>query len=204
MKKKVKIILVMIMLSFTMCIMSNTYSRYVADTTGEIEALFSKWQILVNDNDILNNTETSFKLVPIINDNKNVKTNTIAPSSTGYFDIEIDPSLVDVSFDYDITFNIDNTEFTDLMISKYAILDNNYVEGDVINYNSINENKINGTLLYDNNTENFKFNKFTVRVFFEWYEGETEKMNDENDTNLQSKFNSFNINANIHFSQKLN
>ena len=204
MKKKVKIILVMIMLSFTMCIMSNTYSRYVADTTGEIEALFSKWQILVNDNDILNNTETSFKLVPIINDNKNVKTNTIAPSSTGYFDIEIDPSVVDVSFDYDITFNIDNTEFTDLMISKYAILDNNYVEGDVINYNSINENKINGTLLYDNNTENFKFNKFTVRVFFEWYEGETEKMNDENDTNLQSKFNSFNINANIHFSQKLN
>lgn len=204
MKKKVKIILVMIMLSFTMCIMSNTYSRYVADTTGEIEALFSKWQILVNDNDILNNTETSFKLVPIINDNKNVKTNTIAPSSTGYFDIEVDPSLVDVSFDYDITFSIDNTEFTDLMISKYAILDNNYVEGDVINYNSINENKINGTLLYDNNTENFKFNKFTVRVFFEWYEGETEKMNDENDTNLQSKFNSFNINANIHFSQKLN
>ena len=204
MKKKVKIILVMIMLSFTMCIMSNTYSRYVADTTGEIEALFSKWQILVNDNDILNNTETSFKLVPIINDNKNVKTNTIAPSSTGYFDIEVDPSLVDVSFDYDITFSIDNTEFTDLMISKYAILDNNYVEGDVINYNSINENKINGTLLYDNNTENFKFNKFTVRVFFEWYECETEKMNDENDTNLQSKFNSFNINANIHFSQKLN
>ena len=204
MKKKVKIILVMIMLSFTMCIMSNTYSRYVADTTGEIEALFSKWQILVNDNDILNNTETSFKLVPIINDNKNVKTNTIAPSSTGYFDIEVDPSLVDVSFDYDITFSIDNTEFTDLMISKYAILDNNYVEGDVINYNSINENKINGTLLYDNNTENFKFNKFTVRVFFEWYEGETEKMNDENDTNIQSKFNSFNINANIHFSQKLN
>ncbi len=204
MKKKVKIILVMIMLSFTMCIMSNTYSRYVADTTGEIEALFSKWQILVNDNDILNNTETSFKLVPIINDNKNVKANTIAPSSTGYFDIEVDPSLVDVSFDYDITFSIDNTEFTDLMISKYAILDNNYVEGDVINYNSINENKINGTLLYDNNTENFKFNKFTVRVFFEWYEGETEKMNDENDTNLQSKFNSFNINANIHFSQKLN
>lgn len=204
MKKKVKIILVMIMLSFTMCIMSNTYSRYVADTTGEIEALFSKWQILVNDNDILNNTETSFKLVPIINDNKNVKTNTIAPSSTGYFDIEVDPSLVDVSFDYDITFSIDNTEFTDLMISKYAILDNNYVEGDVINYNSINENKINGTLLYDNNTENFKFNKFTVRVFFEWYEGEDEKMNDENDTNLQSKFNSFNINANIHFSQKLN
>ena len=204
MKKKVKIILVMIMLSFTMCIMSNTYSRYVADTTGEIEALFSKWQILVNDNDILNNAESSFKLVPIINDNENVKANTIAPSSTGYFDIEIDPSLVDVSFDYDITFNIDNTEFTDLMISKYAILDNNYIEGDVINYNSINENKINGTLLYDNNTENFKFNKFTVRVFFEWYEGEEEKMNDENDTNLQSKFDSFNINANIHFSQKLN
>ena len=106
MKKKLRVILLLILVSFTLCIMSNTYSRYVADTTGDVEALFSKWQILVNDNDITTNQNTSFKLVPIIDENNNVKANRLAPSSTGYFDIEIDPTLVDVSFDYEISFNI--------------------------------------------------------------------------------------------------
>ena len=101
MRKKLKIIMLLIMVSFTLCIMSSTYSRYVADTNGDIEALFSKWQILVNNNDITSNSNTSFKLIPIIDENENVKANTLAPSSTGYFDIEIDPSLVDVSFDYE-------------------------------------------------------------------------------------------------------
>ena len=204
MRKKLKIIMLLIMVSFTLCIMSSTYSRYVADTNGDIEALFSKWQILVNNNDITSNSNTSFKLIPIIDENENVKANTLAPSSTGYFDIEIDPSLVDVSFDYDITFNILNENIPDLIISKYAILDKNYVEGDVLSYNSLNDNKITGTMLYDNKVENFSFDKFTIRVFFEWYDGNNENMNDEADTQAAYNNESFNINANIHFSQKLN
>ena len=204
MRKKLKIIMLLIMVSFTLCIMSSTYTRYVADTNGDIEALFSKWQILVNNNDITSNSNTSFKLIPIIDENENVKANTLAPSSTGYFDIEIDPSLVDVSFDYDITFNILNENIPDLIISKYAILDKNYVEGDVLSYNSLNDNKITGTMLYDNRVENFSFDKFTIRVFFEWYDGNNENMNDEADTQASYNNESFNINANIHFSQKLN
>lgn len=204
MKKKLRVILLLILVSFTLCIMSNTYSRYVADTTGDVEALFSKWQILVNDNDITTNQNTSFKLVPIINENNNVKANRLAPSSTGYFDIEIDPTLVDVSFDYEITFDILNKDMPDLMISKYAILDKDYAEGDVLNYNNITSNKITNEMLYDNTNENFKFDKFTIRVFFEWYDGNDEKMTDDDDVTASNNNETFNINANIKFSQKLN
>ena len=43
--KKIKIILLLLSLSLTMAFMSDTYSRYVADTTGDIEVQFAKWNV---------------------------------------------------------------------------------------------------------------------------------------------------------------
>ena len=91
MKKKFKILLALMSLSLTLGLMSNTYSRYVAGTSGNIEVKFTKWQILVNSNDITNENTTSIELTPVIEENTNVAKNTIAPSSKGYFDIDIDP-----------------------------------------------------------------------------------------------------------------
>ena len=63
------------------------------------------------------------------------------------------------------------------------------------------------TLDFDKEIENYKFEPFTIRVYFEWYEGLDEQMNDEqdskvgndasiNDTKLQ-------IQATINFEQKI-
>ena len=52
MSTKFKILAVLVSLSLTLCFMSNTYSRYVANTTGNVEVRFARWQILVNENDI--------------------------------------------------------------------------------------------------------------------------------------------------------
>lgn len=198
MSRKFKVLLVIISLSLTLSLMSNTYSRYVADTTSDIELQFANWQILVNENDITNNSVSSINIVPILEENNNIATNSIAPTSKGYFDIEIDPSNVEVSFDYQINFELLNDNMPDLLISKYALLDSNYVEGDSLTTIPITDNQINNLLTYDNSTENFRFEPFKVRVYFEWYEGQDENMNDEadaqigneaatNDTKLQIK-----------------
>lgn len=198
MSRKFKVLLVIISLSLTLSLMSNTYSRYVADTTSDIELQFANWQILVNENDITNNSASSINIVPILEENNNIATNSIAPTSKGYFDIEIDPSNVEVSFDYQINFELLNNNMPDLLISKYALLDSNYVEGDSLTTIPITDNQINNLLTYDNSTENFRFEPFKVRIYFEWYEGQDENMNDEadaqigneaatNDTKLQIK-----------------
>ena len=198
MSRKFKVLLVIISLSLTLSLMSNTYSRYVADTTSDIELQFANWQILVNENDITNNSASSINIVPILEENNNIATNSIAPTSKGYFDIEIDPSNVEVSFDYQINFELLNDNMPDLLISKYALLDSNYVEGDSLTTIPITDNQINNLLTYDNSTENFRFEPFKVRIYFEWYEGQDENMNDEadaqigneaatNDTKLQIK-----------------
>ena len=215
MNYRIKILLVFIPLSFLFCFMSNTYSRYVADTTGNLKMSFAQWQILVNKEDITNNTSSSIVLKPIIDTNSYVKENKIAPSSTGYFDISIDPTNVDVSFNYSISLKVLNENMPDLMITKYAILKNNFdEEKDTISYNDIENNLINGSLdIKDLNVattgdeiENTSFEPFTIRICFEWYEGEDDKLKDDADTliGLNASDNELEIEAKIKFEQKLN
>ena len=128
MQFRIKILSIFIPLCLMLCFMSNTYSRYVADTTGNLKMSFAQWQILVNNEDITSNASSSVILNPVIDENKYVENNKIAPSSTGYFDIIIDPSNVDVAFNYSITLDVVNEDIPDLIITKYAILDNNYSE----------------------------------------------------------------------------
>lgn len=203
--RKVKFILVLVSLSICLCLMSNTYSRYVADATGNIDVLFAKWQILVNTTDITSNSASTIVFAPTIEENEYVAANTMAPSSKGHFDIAVDPSNVGVSFKYTINLGIENTDMPDLMITKYAILPTTYIEGDPLEITALTDNTITNTLNFDNNTENFKFEPFTVRVYFEWFEGENETMNDDADTAVgvlaSTENTTFKMNANITFEQ---
>ena len=213
MNLRIKILLVFIPLSLMLCFMSNTFSRYVANTTGDVKMSFAQWQILINNEDITNKTTSSIVLTPIIDENDYVKSNKIAPSSTGYFDINIDPSNVDVSFNYNITLKVLNENMPDLMITKYAVLDNDFDETkDTITYENIENNIISGSLDLENivatnsdEMENAKFEPFTIRICFEWYEGNDEKMNDDADTliGLDAENNKLEIEAIIKFEQKI-
>lgn len=184
MNKRIKIILILLTISVTLSFMSDTYSRYVVNTTGNIEMSFAKWQILVNEKDITDGTPNNIEITPVIEESNNIKNNTIAPSSKGYFDILINPSNVEMSFDYTVNIKVLNENMPDILISKYAILDETYQEGNTLDTIVLENNEITGTLIYDNKTEDFTFKPFTIRIYFEWYEGENEEMNDEDDTTI--------------------
>ena len=179
--KKLKVLMVLVSLSLTLGLMSHTYSRYIADATSDIKIQFSKWEIKINNNDITNGSISTMNLTPVMEGNNHVASNVVAPSSKGYFDIVVDPSHVEVSFNYSVSLNIINGNIPDLIISKYSIIDSSYTEGDEIQTISLVDGKINGTVNYN---QNKTFEPFTIRVFFEWYEGENEKMNDEADTQI--------------------
>ena len=124
MYKKIGIILLLVSASISLGLMSNTYSRYVADTTGNIDILFAKWQILVNNKDITTNSSSSISFEPFIEANENVAANVMAPTSKGHFDIDIDPTNVQVSFKYIINLNIENENIPDLTNEEpyYSVL----------------------------------------------------------------------------------
>lgn len=200
MYKKIGILILLVSASISLGLMSNTYSRYVADTKGNIDILFAKWQILVNTIDVTSNSSSSISFEPVIESNDNIASGVIAPTSKGHFDIEVDPSNVEVSFKYTINLSIENENIPDLMITKYAIIPNDYVSGE-LELITLTDNTITNTLYYDNSTEDFSHKPFTVRVYFEWYEGENELMNDEEDSKVNDE--TFKINADIKFEQEV-
>ena len=207
MLNKFKVLIVIATLAITLSLMSNTYSRYVASSEGNVEIEFAKWQLLVNTVDVTSSSTSNISFKPVIEANKNVAKDKVAPSSTGYFDIEIDPTNADVSFKYTIDLNIDNENIPDLIITKYAILPDNYIEGNALQFNNLVEGKITNIMRY--NTTEFK--KTTLRIYFQWFEGQsetmTEAMNDVSDTNIgytaATEDTTFAINANINFEQYL-
>ena len=203
--KKIKILIAFGSLSICLCLMSSTYSRYIVDATGNVEALFAKWQILVNENDITNGLDSSIDFEPVIDENDYVASNVLAPSSTGYFDIDIDPSNVELSFKYTIDITIEDEKIPDLIITKYSIIPDSYIEGDPIDVINLAEGTITNDLTFDKEIESFQFEPFTIRVYFEWYDGEGELMNDEDDSLIgklaATEDYTFEIKANISFEQ---
>ncbi len=196
MLKKFKVLIVIASLAITLSLMSNTYSRYVASSDGNVQIEFAKWQLLVNNTDITNSTSSTISFEPTIVPNDNVAENKIAPSSTGYFDIEIDPTNVDVSFKYNIDLVIDNTNIPDLMVTKYEVINGENIETKYLENGSIAD-----TVYYKKGG----FEAFTIRIHFEWIEGQDETMDDTADTNIgytaAAENTTFTINANINFEQ---
>ena len=211
MKIRIKIMLLFLSLVMTISLMSNTYSRYVADTTGNLEMQFAKWKILVNNNDITDGSISSIELTPILDENSNVAQNKLAPSSKGYFDIEIDPSNVEVSFDYAVTLEVLNENIPDLLVSKYSIIkSDDDLDKDAIQMNEIVDNVISGTFKYKNvasgSDEVFTFKPFTIRVYFEWFNDTTSTASDEAHTmiGMNAEDYTLQIKANIKFEQNIN
>lgn len=193
MLKKFKVLIVIASLAITLSLMSNTYSRYVASSGGNVEIEFAKWQILVNTTDVTNSTTSNLEFEPVIdNTNTNIAANKVAPTSTGYFDVEIDPTNVDVSFNYSISLGFINNlidennnemKISDLIITEYAIIPDDYIESeDGLKRITITDSKISNNMLYSK--EGFK--PFTIRVFFKWIENTDEgaTMTDEEDTTI--------------------
>jgi len=202
--KRLRLLVLLSALSVTLGFMSSTYSRYIADANGNIKIGFAKWQIKVNNNDITDSSVSSINIVPVIKENINIAENTVAPSSSGYFDIVIDPTNVDVSFNYSISIELLNENMPDLVISKYAILNETYKEGDDITYEPLTDGIIKDSFTH---SETKNYNTFTIRVCFDWYEGNDELMDDNADTQIgidaANNNSELQIKATIHFEQQL-
>lgn len=203
-RKKVKVLVLLLAITVGVGITSNTYSRYVVDATGNIDIMFANWQIFVNQTDITANSETSITFEPIMHENEHVANNVMAPTSEGHFDINIDPTNVDVSFKYLINFVKANENMPDVKIKEYAIVPKDYQEGNTLEFTPVTGDEIVAEKILDKSKP---FEPFTIRVVFEWFDGEGELMNDEADTALglqaATEDVSFKVNATIKFEQIL-
>lgn len=168
---RIKIFIALLSLLYLITLVQDTYAKYTSSANANTNITISRWNILVNNQDIKNNSNFTNTIKPVFEDNENIATGVIAPTSKGYFDIIIDGTKTDVSFQYNINLALSNLNtVSDLKLTNYKVNDDDTLH-------QIENNVISNQVLYDSDNKIIKY-----RIFVEWIDGETETMNNEADT----------------------
>lgn len=187
--KKVYLLLALASLLLLVSVIQNTYAKYISKATANSNFTIASWNFKVNNQDINANSNFSNVIVPVFENNPNIKDNVIAPTSEGYFDINIDHSNVDVSFTEKINLNLsDANTVSDLKITGYAINDGSIIE--------FNGNEISTDCLLG---DNVKINKY--RIYVTWIDGDGQTMQNKDDTEATKNGNA-SISVSLSFIQK--
>ncbi len=171
MKIKRKIIFFIALMSLFYCItfMQDTYAKYVSSATANTDLTIARWNILVNSQDIIENSNFSQTIVPTFEGTTNIRSGVIAPTAEGYFDITLNGQNTDVSFSYTISLDeSDDNTVSDLVIYKYTI--------DGVDYTY--DSSITGNILLNDEVKTK-----TIRFHVRWNDNtSTQTMNNADDT----------------------
>lgn len=171
----------------------TTYAKYRKKVNGSVNFDMASWHILVNDEDIVGKTQLTNKIIPAFPGDEYTKENVIAPGVVGYYDIIIDPSVTDVSFDYTIlSESPSDSSVLDLVTLGYVL---NPVTGNEA-ITPVDVGGITGTLEHNSSA-------LTVRVFVEWDDSDTNIMDNVQDTQVAADSTSkAYLNVTLTFTQK--
>ena len=186
MKPKRKIVFFVALMSLLYCVtlMQDTYAKYLTSTSAIADLTIARWSILINNQDVVNNSDFSETISPVFSGNTNIKDDVIAPTAQGYFIVTLNGENTDVSFTYTISIDTSDCEIEDLEITKYAIGQTEY------NYSG---QDITGNVLL---TDVDKTR--TITFYVRWKDGTGETMNNAADTAVTDELTaSFDINVNL-------
>lgn len=191
-RKKFMLLVIGIFILLLLFSVVQIYAKYLTSSTGKTNLKIAKWNIIVNTKSIKNNSDISSAIVPVFEGNENISAGIIAPTATGYFDLDFDFSDADVTFKYEINVSADeNSSVTDLVSTGYSIDD-----GEIINFDNFNQT-ISDTILLNSNVKKRK-----IRVYILWNDDDTTAtMTNEDDTKSAVEDTPALLDVNISFTQ---
>lgn len=194
MKNHKKFILFLIGLCFGILfiIFVQIYAKYLTSADGNTSLTIARWNIMVNDLSIKNNTDISNSIVPVFPGTEHISSNIIAPTVEGYFDLNLDFSDADVSFKYEITSSADeNSSVKDLVATGYSIND-----GEKVEFGNYNE-PISEIIPLSSSIKTRK-----IRIYIMWNDNaDSQTMDNTADTLSTSSENPVLFHVNISFTQ---
>lgn len=192
--KKIVILIILILIAILVFFLIQIFAKYLTSASGDTSMNVARWNILVNNISIKNNTDISNTLTPVFPGNENIASGIIAPTAEGYFDLNFDFSSADVSFQYEISTTVnENSSVKDLVTTGYSVDD-----GEKINFDEVNL-PIKNTI---NLADNIKTQK--IRIYVKWNDDENASMDNSADTIATTSGNPALLNVNISFTQIAN
>ena len=195
MKRNKKVILLLAFLSLfvSMYFIQDTYAKYLTRANTDVTGAIARWNIVVNDEVIRNGDTLDNLITPIFVGSQHIKEDVIAPTVTGYFDLIIDSSDVDVSYTYSISITR-NPDLPDFVVTGYSVDSGSLVSVDT----SVATPTISNDVLLTDLTR-----IHSIRVFIAWNDDSaTETMNNAADTEVPSDLDEVTLTVNMNFIQK--
>ncbi len=129
-KKKAFLLLACIWFIISFSVIQTTYAKYVTNLDANTNISISYWNILVNNQDISENSDITATMTAVFPGNEFMKNDVIVPGSTGYFDLNIDSSNVTVPFSITVTTSINEASnlTTDFVVTGYSINDGEVID----------------------------------------------------------------------------
>lgn len=187
------ILCALICLLLTSLVIRSTYARYVTSLTAKSYVEMGSWSIIVNTQNVIDNSDFTSVLTPIFNSGSEyIAADKVVPTSTGSVEIYIDYSNVKVPFRYDLTFSQDapdaegSTYLKDLKLTNYSI------DSSVFTYY--------GTTISNTLTPNATKTSTSLKFNFTW-DDDTGDLTDIEDTKYSRDFQDIHLNFNIKFTQ---
>ena len=122
-KRRYFIMLVILIMLALIVALIPTLSKYLTKVEGESTINIARWEIKVNSQSIRENKDISGVLTPVFAGSDHIAQDVIAPSSEGYFELNIDFTNADVSCTYKISFKTLDSSVKDLIITSYIAPD---------------------------------------------------------------------------------
>ena len=168
--RKLIFFIALMSLFFCVTLIQKTYAKYISSASASANLTVARWNILLNNQDILDDSDFTDTITPVFAGTQNIKSDVIAPTAEGYFDVVLDGSDTDVSFSYTVSIgqSVSNT-VDDLKITKYSVNGTEY---------TYSGSDITGNILLND------LNKIkSIRFFVEWDDdAATETMDNADDT----------------------
>lgn len=179
--KKTWILVGIIMLLFTSYQIAKTYAKYTTLATSTAQKQAGAWVIKINDNDISNsNSQTTFNIDELIfPESEFVVDGKLAPSSSGYFDVVIDPTGSSVAVRFDVSLDLSELSEYDAInfTSAYRVVNGEEVSEGMVR---TADHTYSGVISLADVTNGVAS---TMRFYIGWEEEESEE-GDVSDTQL--------------------
>ena len=193
-KQRIFLLIACISLFNCLNLIQDTFAKYSSDVNASTNISIAKWNILVNNKDIKNNSDFSNSVVAVFTGNENVSDGVIAPTAEGYFDVSVNVSNVDVSFKMNMDVNVSNdSAVKDLIITGYSV---NNGPITVLNTSSYT---LTSNISYLDTTR-----IFTYRFYVKWDDSENSTMSNQDDTNTTINSGKAKFDINTSFIQNAN
>ncbi len=185
--KKILLIIASILLIITVFQISKSFGAFETIYTEDKDFKIAKWHINVNDYNLNNNNNTFYINNITYTNNEHVTTDRFAPGVTGTFILEIDPTDTEVSFEYELSIDLSDSQYKQIKIVSIEGIDGTNltvqdgVYSRVFKLSEIESGKVD-----------------SIKVTFIW---ENEEENNDSDSKLGSSDGNFEIPVDIKFSQ---